>query len=387
MVKNRRREDKITLMLTAAAAGDVDRVKNVLGTREVDINSGDTLSRTALHVASAEGHLELVKHLLRNNADPYAKDKMGNTPLRDAVTAKRDRVAAAIRKASPGCVFTLPGNELGVKLCEAAFEGDLEQIKRLLANGVDPNESDYDGRTALHLAACEGHTQLVSFLLEAKAEINATDRFGGTALEDAVRHNGEVRNAKHVQAMLRENGADLSSSDTDFIARVNTYADEGNIDGIRLLTENRVDVGRGDYDGRTPLHLAACSGQTSVLEFLLQQPSVMLNAVDRFGGTFVSVFKHARMRAHTVARLRARAQCARTHAHINTHATHAHTQAHTHAHTGQQARSRTPSLTHSYTRSQVRRTKTLCGTTIGEQQHCWSRRVVSELATRAWRRW
>ena len=290
MVKNRRREDKITLMLTAAAAGDVDRVKNVLGTREVDINSGDTLSRTALHVASAEGHLELVKHLLRNNADPYAKDKMGNTPLRDAVTAKRDRVAAAIRKASPGCVFTLPGNELGVKLCEAAFEGDLEQIKRLLANGVDPNESDYDGRTALHLAACEGHTQLVSFLLEAKAEINATDRFGGTALEDAVRHNGEVRNAKHVQTMLRENGADLSSSDTDFIARVNTYADEGNIDGIRLLTENRVDVGRGDYDGRTPLHLAACSGQTSVLEFLLQQPSVMLNAVDRFGGTFVSVF-------------------------------------------------------------------------------------------------
>jgi len=87
---------------------------------------------------------------------------------------------------------------------------------------------------------------------------------------------------------------------------VNEYADQGNIDEIRLLAENGVNVGQGDYDGRTPLHLAACSGQTSVLEYLLQQPTVLLNAVDRFGGMFVSRF--ARVRAHTFARLRARAQ-------------------------------------------------------------------------------
>jgi hypothetical protein len=41
----------------------------------------------------------------------------------------------------------------------------------------------------------------------------------------------------------------------------------------------------GDYDNRTPLHLSACAGHTSVIEYLLKQQSVVVNAVDRFGGT------------------------------------------------------------------------------------------------------
>jgi len=39
---------------------------------------------------------------------------------------------------------------------------------------------------------------IVEYLLEIKADINSKDRFGGTPLEDAVRHNFEVRNAKQV---------------------------------------------------------------------------------------------------------------------------------------------------------------------------------------------
>jgi len=49
--------------------------------------------------------------------------------------------------------------------------------------------------------------------------------------------------------------------------------------------QNGVDVSLGDYDDRTPLHLAACNGNTAALEFLLKQETVLINAVDRFGGT------------------------------------------------------------------------------------------------------
>jgi len=77
----------------------------------------------------------------------------------------------------------MPGNELGGFMCEAAFDGDLDQIKRLMANGVGPNESNYDKRTALMIASCEGHIPVVTYLLEHGADIDVKDRFGGTARE------------------------------------------------------------------------------------------------------------------------------------------------------------------------------------------------------------
>ena len=212
----------------------------------------------ALHVAAAEGHLDLVKSLLKLKADATLKDKLGNTPLQDAVQAKCDRIAALIRFETPGIKYTVPSNELGGLMCEAAFDGDLDQIKRLMANGVGSNESNYDRRTALMTASCEGHIPVVTYLLENGADIDAKDRFGGTALADAVRHSFDVRNAKQVQALLRTHGADLTFSTNDYTAKMNEYAHTGDIDRIRILVENKVDVSLGNYDRRTPLHLAAC---------------------------------------------------------------------------------------------------------------------------------
>jgi len=50
-----------------------------------------------------------------------------------------------------------------------------------------------------------------------------------------------------------------------------------------------------DYDDRTPLHLAACNGHTAVLEYLLKQDTVLVNACDRFGGTpYQDALRHGR---------------------------------------------------------------------------------------------
>jgi len=78
------------------------------------------------------------------------------------------------------------------------------------------------------------------------------------SVADAVRHSFDVRNAKQVQALLRTHGADLASSTNDYTAKMNEYAHTGDIDRIRILAENKVDVSLGNYDRRTPLHLAAC---------------------------------------------------------------------------------------------------------------------------------
>jgi len=86
-------------------------------------------------------------------------------------------------------------------LLTAASTGDLTQIRRLKAEGLDLTVGDYDARTALHLAATEGQHKVVKYLLAQFETVDAVcsdgelllkkDRWGSTALDDAQRNQHE----------------------------------------------------------------------------------------------------------------------------------------------------------------------------------------------------
>ena len=76
------------------------------------------------------------------------------------------------------------------ELCLSAKQGDLEHLKKLFNMEVDMGQADYDGRTALHLASCEGHTDIVRFLLRVgKVKKNPMDRWKRTPQDDAKENN------------------------------------------------------------------------------------------------------------------------------------------------------------------------------------------------------
>merc|ERR1719336_191137 len=73
-----------------------------------------------------------------------------------------------------------------VEILNAASTGDKVTLERLFLSRVDMNTSDYDYRTALHLAVCENHVGCIKYLIETcKVDLNPADRWGNTPIGEA----------------------------------------------------------------------------------------------------------------------------------------------------------------------------------------------------------
>ncbi|XP_062160699.1 integrin-linked protein kinase 1 isoform X1 [Alnus glutinosa] len=106
------------------------------------------------------------------------------------------------------------GIDPGVRLMYLANGGDVEGIREVLESGVNVNFKDIDGRTALHVAACQGLADVVSLLLDRGAEVDVKDNWGSTPLADAIYYKNhesikllEKHGAKPLMAPMHVNHA------------------------------------------------------------------------------------------------------------------------------------------------------------------------------------
>ena len=75
-------------------------------------------------------------------------------------------------------VFVLSGFAVAEPLHEAAKEGDLKKVKRLIADGSDVNVKAGNGATPLHYAADRGHIDIVEMHISKGANVNAINEAG-----------------------------------------------------------------------------------------------------------------------------------------------------------------------------------------------------------------
>jgi len=238
----------------------------------------------AFPIVVTEEEDEKSSHSLDNDIIPGPENIMAVRHRNRSSTEDLDSTQHLTRGSGilvPRTVVTMPEDKFaqGCILLLACARGDVDRVSKILTD--DPsyvNFRDYDRRTALHVASAEGHLSVVKYLVEIQNDmINRSDRWGGSALDDAFRHR-----YVDVAQYLRSKGARTGSSNLH--ANFITAAAAGDIDEVQMLIQiSNVDINRGDYDSRTALHLAAHEGQVDIVQLLCKN-GADVNVVDRWGG-------------------------------------------------------------------------------------------------------
>ncbi|KAL0337295.1 UNVERIFIED_CONTAM: Potassium channel AKT1 [Sesamum calycinum] len=141
--------------------------------------------------------------------------------------------------------------DLPLTLCFAALRGDDLLLHHLLKRGLDPNESDNNGRTALHIAASKGSANCVLLLLDFGADANsrAAEQNNLELLKDIVRFGGDISKPKN-------NGC----------TALHVAVCEGNIEIVKFLLDQGANIELGDENGWTARDLAEQQGHEDIKE-------------------------------------------------------------------------------------------------------------------------
>ena len=141
---------------------------------------------------------------------------------------------------------------LEMNLEDAVHKGDLKRVKFLLGQGVDKDEADHNGWTALWNAAWNGHLAIVQYLVEQGADMEKVSNAGYTPLNIASfwGHLDVVR-------YLLEQGADRDKASYDGWTPLHNAARQGRLEVAMLLMSYGADLNPRSNDGRLPIDVAA----------------------------------------------------------------------------------------------------------------------------------
>ncbi|XP_034541218.1 ankyrin repeat domain-containing protein 26 isoform X6 [Notolabrus celidotus] len=202
----------------AASVGDTAKLKQLA--KKNDINQLDKENRTALHIACASGHVEVVQFLVESKAKLNLCDNQNRSALMKAVQGQHER-----------CVCIL------------------------LENHAEPNLVDINGNTALHLASNIPAISTAVLLLEHEADINSQNKEGFAPLTVAVRED----HLEMAEFLLKE-GADVNLLSLDQRSPLMIAAGNGQINMLRLLLRFDADITLKDTKGWSADDYAGMNG-------------------------------------------------------------------------------------------------------------------------------
>ncbi|KAG8381895.1 hypothetical protein BUALT_Bualt05G0020400 [Buddleja alternifolia] len=187
--------------------------------------------------------------VIMNNLLQHLKEQ--KDPMMQAILVETEHMLAHGRMDVP------------LSLCFAVARGDDLLLHHLLRRGLDPNELDSNGCSALHLAASKGNLECVLLLLDNEADPNRRDFEGNVPLWHALlgKHDTVIK-------VLVDNGAALTSGDVGQFACF--AAKQNNIDLLKEIINYGGDVTLLNSSGTTALHKAISEGNVEIVKFLVE---------------------------------------------------------------------------------------------------------------------
>ena len=215
--------------------------------------------------AIMDGNTAALREAIRAGRDLNAKDaKTGQTPLHIAVAidfAKRDTTSVKILLEA-GADANAVNSVGGTPLFYAYKLNDLTLMKLLLRHGAKTDiPITQVGQTVLHVAAYEGHAEVVRILLEAKAAVDVVSKSGQTPLFFAIKE-------KEVLSSLLAASANPNAKDESGLTPLFYAANNGNLDIVKALIGAGAYPNARDPKGRTPADWAIRNGNIDVAAYL-----------------------------------------------------------------------------------------------------------------------
>ncbi len=255
-------------LVEAAYLGDTETVFTLLQ-EGTDPNAADKNGVTALAWAASKGWAEVVKLLFEHGADASRKDNRGKTPIymadlnghKEVVKLLTpEKTVSAQKQAQKNPSPIQEATHSAQQLMNAAAAGNVEQVKKLLDDGANPN-ARRQGVSAFAAAAQNGHVHVVELMLDYGSDVNLKDADNSTPLSWA--------------------------------------AFAGKIEVVESLICHGAVIDAKASDGLMPVARAIMSNQVEIVEMLLQH-GANPNAMAAFGETSISLLSSALCLKNTI---------------------------------------------------------------------------------------
>ena len=262
-----------TALMTASRIGKIGAVKLLLDRGALVDAKEKVRGQTALMWAVTENHVDVAWLLLTRGANVNAKTDVNIPDGMETSVARADgtrAMSANIGAAGPGVyrARAIPTPSGGMTpLLFAAREGHMDMASLLLGAKADLNQPSASGTTPLTVAIINNHIQLARFLLEAGTDPNIVDDYHKRpALFAAI----EMRNLNFPPETPppHPDAGDPLELIKDLLkkgANPNFQSNTAPVRGFMQLTGSWV-----NFDGQTPLHRAALAGDDTVMRLLLE---------------------------------------------------------------------------------------------------------------------